>query len=172
RLGKAFLHPIAFTKNVGLRLIDRIDTFNNLNDSLSALNDKVSVFSFDLFDTLLVRRIEPPEQVHQALCRHLSDRINNVILWEDILACRIQAVTDLREEAQAAGFDYECRYSEILDRWIQEMFGTQQIDPGLKNWIRERELELEVNALMVDPEARRLLDMVKGNQSWLYPICI
>ncbi|MBF0523587.1 MAG: glycosyltransferase [Deltaproteobacteria bacterium] len=162
RLGKAALHPIAFTKTVGLRLLDRIDTFNKLNELLSALNDKVSVFSFDLFDTLLVRRIEPPEQVHQALCRHLSDRINNVILWEDILACRIQAVTDLREEAQAAGFDYECRYSEILDRWIQEMFGTQQIDPGLKNWIRERELELEVNALMVDPEARRLLDMVKG----------
>lgn len=117
------------------------------------------VVSFDIFDTLLARRIEPPEAVHQAVARHLAEALGHDDA-ESVLKARYEEERKLREEAATAGLDFECHYDEILQRWIGCLAGDP--DPELAARIRELELELEGHALVAKPGAVEVLEWLRG----------
>ncbi|MGA2062832.1 MAG: hypothetical protein ABSG67_20355, partial [Thermoguttaceae bacterium] len=73
--------------------------------------DRFDVISFDVFDTLLKRRIEPPDLVKEQSAAFLSQYLQTLgipLTPEDILARRKAIETQLRSQAVEEGFDAEC----------------------------------------------------------------
>ena len=118
---------------------------------------QVKLISLDVFDTILARCVEPPVIVQHAVCRAVGKQIGVApsLVWQ----ARQQAEHDLRAEAVAAGFDHECRYVELLPRWMDNLF--KQHDPSLGHFMCQTELDLEGMALHVKPDAQVFMDWVR-----------
>jgi predicted HAD superfamily hydrolase len=118
---------------------------------------QVRLISLDIFDTLLARCVEPPVIVQHAVCRAVGKQVGIApsVVWQ----ARQQAEQTLRAEAVAGGFDHECRYVDLLPRWMDNMF--KEHDPALGHSICQTELALETASLHVKPEAHVFLDWVR-----------
>ncbi|MEZ5447702.1 MAG: hypothetical protein R3E89_01280 [Thiolinea sp.] len=81
---------------------------------------QVQVVSLDIFDTLLAR-IDTPANVQRAVCRQLAEHLGKPFTPLQVLAARQAAEQALREQALAAGLDYECRYSDLILRWLERL---------------------------------------------------
>ena len=128
---------------------------------IAALKPEADLFSFDIFDTLLMRRIEPPEEVHEALCIHISRHIQDRISPRDLLCMRREAELGLRRKAGRAGLDFECHYIDLLEEWTEKIYPGG--DEGLLLWIRDMELSLEISALYARRSAAELLADLKAS---------
>lgn len=117
----------------------------------------IRYLSVDIFDTILGRYVGDPAEVQHAVCRAVSQRtgIDAATVWQ----ARQQAEQSLRAEAVQAGFDHECRYSELLPRWLEGMGKLE--DPELITFTKQTELDLEAATLYVKPDARSFLDWVR-----------
>jgi predicted HAD superfamily hydrolase len=145
-----------------------VTSLPRLAQSLDKHTDHIQCVSFDIFDTLLARHIEGPEQVQRAVCRELAEHLNaNNIAhksWteEEIYSARQSAEKYLREQAAQQGQDYECRFSELVSIWLRGLFQCERQGLiGLENFIIQKELELEDLALFVKPEIPPLLAKLK-----------
>lgn len=118
---------------------------------------KIRLISLDIFDTLLARCVEPPEIVQHAVCRAVGKKVGIApsLVWQ----ARQQAEQALRAEAVAAGFDHECRYIDLLPRWMENLF--QEQDQALGHFMCQTELSLEDASLHVKPDARVFMDWVR-----------
>lgn len=118
---------------------------------------KVRLISLDIFDTLLARCVEPPVLVQHAVCRHVGKQVGIAprLVWE----ARQHAEQALRAEAVASGFDHECRYTDLLPRWMDNLF--KEHDPALGKQICQTELALEDMALHIKPDAQVFMDWVR-----------
>jgi len=130
----------------------------------------INAVSFDIFDTLLARCIESPEEVKKAVCYHLAIYLNenkkNKHDWkiDELYELRQLAEKKLREQALSQGFDYECRFSELVDRWVQKIItnGSHYTEAQfIKQLILEKELSLETAALFVKPNVEHVLKQLK-----------
>lgn len=117
----------------------------------------IRYISVDIFDTILGRYVGDPAEVQHAVCRLVGARTG--IAPETVWQARQQAEQALRAEAVQAGFDHECRYSELLPRWLVGIGRGQ--DSELAAFIRQTELDLEVATLYVKPDAQVFLDWVQ-----------
>lgn len=117
----------------------------------------IQCISVDIFDTLLVRCVGEPAEVQRAVCRLLGEKlkVDAAQVWQ----ARQQAEHALREKAVQAGFDHECRYSELVPRWLT-LLGTDA-SAELCQWVQQTELALETNALHVKPDAQVFLDWAR-----------
>jgi len=119
----------------------------------------VEVISFDIFDTLLERIIEPPNHVKSIVCRSLAQHLK--IHYEivrpvpDLLQCRSEVETQLRQQRQSSGLDHECRFSDLAAEIAQVIVGKP--DPELTSWIIAEELRTESEVLYVKPEMDKIL---------------
>ncbi len=84
--------------------------------------EDVQLISLDIFDTLLGRYVGDPVEVQRAVCRAVSQHTG--IAAETVWQARQQAEQALRSEAVQAGFDHECRYSDLLLRWVECLLST------------------------------------------------
>ncbi len=83
----------------------------------------VDLVSFDVFDTLLGRRIAPPEltKVPTAHClKSLLAERGIVASVRSLVASRTQAELSLRQRALRQGLDPECRIRELILEWIAQ----------------------------------------------------
>jgi HAD superfamily hydrolase (TIGR01549 family) len=124
----------------------------------------VRLISLDIFDTVLGRYVGDPEEVQRAVCRAVSARTG--IAADTVWQARQQAEQALRAEAVQAGFDHECRYSELLPRWVGNFPSTTLRERGeesnsLQQFIRQTELDLEAATLYVKRDAQVFMDWVK-----------
>lgn len=89
---------------------------------LERASGRVELVSFDVFDTLLARRVAPPEQTKvpaaRELVRLLARRGVEVSLAE-VLAARAAAERELRAAAARAGGDGECRIRALCRAWVE-----------------------------------------------------
>lgn len=146
-----------------------VSSFSALTTWLQAHHDTIQCVSFDIFDTLLARHIEPPLAVQKAVCRHVRDYLNQHCStqapWslEVILSARQTAEKALREQAVQQGLDYECRFSDLVQRWIEVLF-PEQAPTGvdIASLIITKELELENQALFVKAGVLELLQDLKA----------
>jgi len=136
---------------------------------LDKQGDAIQCVSFDIFDTLLARHIEPPEEVQRAVCRHLTNYLNQQNTtqqqwqFEEVLAARQSAEKYLREQAAQQGLDYECRFSDLISIWLKGLFQCQRQGVlGLEQFIVNKELELENQALFVKEGVVELLQILKA----------
>jgi len=123
---------------------------------------RISTVSLDIFDTLLAR-IDTPEQVQLAVCRELAKHLGRDYSATDLLQQRQQIEQSLRQQAQEAGHDYECRFSELVDQWAQQLAATStHTAPALASFIRNIEIEMESLALYVKPGALAFLEWLES----------
>ena len=138
--------------------------FDELATRLLPLTPHVDVISFDVFDTLLERHVEPPELV-KAVAAQLATkgffRATGVSLEPGlILSVRNDVEKRLRSKAKNDGFDYECAFSEIVrdasrllaPAWESVLTGT----------LVEAELEAEQDALYPKKHVVGLLTSLKA----------
>lgn len=125
-------------------------------DTVFTRHPEVEVVSFDIFDTLLARIIEPPEAIHETLSAMLAMDVFPSMSPAQILEARKRVEQDLREQASRKGLDHECHYIDLIEAWVKELHAGP--DEALIRRIREVELSLEVNALYVKEGVIPLLE--------------
>ena len=118
--------------------------------------------SFDIFDTLLGRCIEPPELVHRRVAEHLRQRLPEPPSIERIEAARREVEAELRQAALAEGTDHECHFDPLVEGWVARLRG--EADPDLCREIQALELDLEATALFVKPGVRELLAWLRDRR--------
>jgi len=139
----------------------------NLKKAKQYLEKNLTMFdvaSFDIFDTILVRRIDPPEIIHESTAKHLKRNYPSLsqrnVSWEELLQLRYAAEGELRQQATAQGFDHECRFQELIHSWVNRL--TIEEDLGhLPDLLHRQELSMEKAALFPNLDAVHLLSWLK-----------
>ncbi len=124
----------------------------------------LDLISFDVFDTLLCRRIEPPDQVKVPAARHLSRWLAEKGVRVSISEClesRSKTEQQLRKQASEAGHDPECHIDDLFAQWVR----TYLRDPEA-SIVSEKMLKIEGDAewavLYPVPGMARLLTDIRG----------
>ncbi|MCP5274474.1 MAG: HAD hydrolase-like protein [Burkholderiales bacterium] len=130
------------------------DTANNVSSLHAKLAKHLSqtkVVSFDIFDTILERDIDPPDEVKQIvarkLCRTLLDEYDVQYTVEKLLQLRKEIEHMLRKDGLTNGKDFECKFSDIA----QHLAARLSSDKAniLAKRIIDHELETENEVLYV-----------------------
>ena len=149
---------------MSLRTFHSIDKLVNYGNSVLAGIDTVS---FDVFDTLLVRRIHDPDLVKLPVARYIADlatQKGHILEWEAAQKCRDQHEKALRKKTSESFVDHEARYELFMRSMLEELFQGDTSDSidRLYTQVRHYELKLE-NAMLVPREGfTRWLEALHG----------
>ena len=116
------------------------------------ISNTVDTVSFDLFDTLLIRRIHDPDMVKPAVARYitrkaLSPGVKKKWSWERVQKLRDTFEKKQRQQTGQRFDDFEACYPDYMRQVITTVFGEQEDDQLLQE-ITDYELALE-NAVLV-----------------------
>lgn len=114
------------------------------------ITDRVQTVSFDLFDTLLIRRMHDPDMVKPAVARYISNRAaaRGVIKsWQQVQKLRDGFEQEQRRETAQQFNDHEACYPDYMARIVTSLFGPQP-DDSLLQEITDYELEVENSVLV------------------------
>lgn len=141
-------------KNVSVKSINEFKVY------LQTQLDNTQCVSFDVFDTLLARCVESPEDVQRAICRQIAEHLGG--LWNEakLFALRRQAENELRQASLALGLDHECLFSNLCVVWVEKIL--KKNDQRLVDKIREIEFEVENSVLYIKPDVVELLQWLKS----------
>jgi predicted HAD superfamily hydrolase len=106
--------------------------------------------SFDLFDTLLVRRIHDPDIVKLPVARYISSRAAQVGItssWEAVQKCRDRVENHQRAETAKKFDDHEACYPVFMEKMLQEIFQELYVDSLLDD-VTAYELDMESSMLV------------------------
>jgi predicted HAD superfamily hydrolase len=124
----------------------------------------VDIVSFDIFDTLFERYIEPPERVKDIVavrfCKALKKLKGIDISPEMILTLRNSIETRLRQDALESGHDYECAFSTLAREMVREILGA--FDEQLFSTLIDCELSVEKEVLYVKDGMIDILKWLKS----------
>lgn len=140
---------------------------------LLPLPDKVRIVSFDIFDTLTERLIEPPDQVKRLAARLLTEALirndGRALAVDAILALRADTEGKLRRQSAEAGLDPECRFTAIAEAMAERLVDQQQFDlslsadvPAIRDTIVASEIAAETRALRAKQGMAELLAEIKA----------
>lgn len=132
----------------------RVADFAALKQWLEARLQSIRCVSFDVFDTLLARCIEPPEELQHRVAALLAERIGHASP-EAVLQVRREVESGLRRAALADGMDHECHFDPLVEGWVTQLLGHP--DAALVDFVHETERELESLALGAKPGVTALL---------------
>ena len=131
----------------------RPETFHKTQKLIVAaerLLDDVDVVSFDIFDTLLVRRVHDPDLVKVPVARlisSLAEQAGIEISWQDVQQKRNKIEQALRDEAGKQFPDHEAHYPTFMQSTLQAIFGDTA-DQEMLERITDYEMKME-NAMLV-----------------------
>lgn len=110
----------------------------------------VTVVSFDLFDTLLIRRIHDPDLVKLPVARYIASLANNAGLkwsWNRVQNLRDTIEKRHRQETGERFEDHEACYPEFMLETLEVIFG-QQAAKELLPKVTDYELAMESTMLV------------------------
>ncbi len=113
------------------------------------LSRDVDTVSFDVFDTLLVRRIHDPDLLKQPVAQFIATLANQrgvSINWEEAQACRDKHEKAMRLKTSETFVDHEAHYPSFMLDVMQELTPNDAASTYQQVW--EYELKLE-NAMLV-----------------------
>jgi predicted HAD superfamily hydrolase len=146
KLGK-LLTLRAFKEKKGKTVTD----VQSLRAETELFIDNVDMVSFDLFDTVFDRHIEPPDRVKalvsELISKHLRDTYGINMTAAEVLVIRNETESGLRHFSAANGADYECSYKNIVKGMSMKILG--RLDEGLVNQIIIFEIITENEAIFV-----------------------
>ncbi|GHU21594.1 hypothetical protein FACS189488_00470 [Betaproteobacteria bacterium] len=144
----------------------RVSNFAALRRWVEVRRARLSALSFDVFDTLIARVIEPPEKIIERVAALLGARLglDGPEHSARLLKARHEVERVLRGAAHADGGDHECHHDDIVAAWVD------QVAPGrsaaerqtLIDFVAATEHELERLALVAKPNARLFLQWARG----------
>jgi predicted HAD superfamily hydrolase/glycosyltransferase involved in cell wall biosynthesis len=137
----------------------RVTSVNALREQIDRRAPEVCCISFDVFDTLLARCIEPPESLHERICEKIAEHLGHPHSAASVLQSRKAVEHELRQACVDNGGDYECHFQALLARWVERLSGQE--NPALLAWIEAQELTLEKQALAAKPGMAQLLTHVR-----------
>ncbi|MRR54805.1 MAG: hypothetical protein EG822_09880 [Deltaproteobacteria bacterium] len=105
----------------------------------------IKVVSLDLFDTLLLRNVDPPEVTIRLVAERIVERALLPVGAQEYQALRGKVEAGLRAEANERGGDAECSLAEISCRITEKL----RLPPEMAE--RLIDTELEVESLIIDP---------------------
>lgn len=103
-------------------------TVPDLIESASSNLGSVDVVSFDVFDTLFVRRVPNPNFVKTPVARYIKDRANELDIWchtRTVLQLRGKFEDRQRQENGAKYPDFEANYDYFMPLVLKEIFGKK-----------------------------------------------
>ncbi len=109
------------------------------------------VVSFDLFDTLFIRRIENPDIVKIPVARFVSNhamQLKITVPWLHVDSVRTKYENAQRERNGASGPDHEARYDDYMQEMLEEIFGDDLPENFLQT-VADYEMEIEKSVLVV-----------------------
>lgn len=110
-----------------------------------SFSDGIKIVSFDIFDTLLIRKIDPPNEVKRIVSINTARSKLLPISPNELLELRNSVESKLREESKNNSYDPECSIGEIIERLVKHL--------GEKASIKEKliDLELEIEKSLIAP---------------------
>ncbi len=133
--------------------------------------DRFDVISFDVFDTLLRRRIEPPDLVKKQSAICLSKHLQSLgipVKPDDIISRRKAVEIRLRRHAAEEGFDAECLFTELVERLIDDCTAaaaSAQLKKRIVDDFMRQELDSEKESLYPHPEMAGLFsELLRKNK--------
>ena len=111
---------------------------------------KKEVISFDLFDTLLIRRIHDPDLVKLPVARYIADLAKQQGIhkgWQTIQGWRDAIEREHRHETAKTFEDHEACYPSFMRELLQKVFGSS-FDESLLQQVTEYELAMESSMLV------------------------
>ena len=131
------------TKKIICKKIDSVQKIRQI--LLSKLND-FDLISFDIFDTLLIRCIHPPDLVKKPASSFLSNLLRNIgieVSPDEVLSQRGYHEQKLRKQAQALGGDLECRFDLLIKELVIGFLGENS-DSAIQHDLIEKTIQHEL----------------------------
>ncbi len=128
-------------------------TFHSASKLINAANaamSDVDVVSFDVFDTLLVRRVHDPDLVKVPVARLISSLAEQKgidMSWQEVQERRDQIEQDTRDHNGKHHPDHEAHYPTFMASTLESIFGNDA-DDALLQRITDFEIKME-NAMLV-----------------------
>jgi predicted HAD superfamily hydrolase len=139
----------------------RMKSFAALQTWLLPRLESIRCVSFDVFDTLLARCIEPPDDLQRRVAELLAWKIGNVSPEEALLARR-EVESGLRRVSLSSGMDHECHFDPLVEGWVTRLVGHP--DAALVDFVHETERELESLALSAKSGVMELLQWLRRQE--------
>ncbi|MEM7194116.1 MAG: HAD family hydrolase [Pseudomonadota bacterium] len=126
--------------------------------------EQVDVVSFDLFDTLVVRRIHNPDLVKLPVARYIAKKaatVNRVWTWNQVQLLRDECERKNRAQSAEQYPDAEAHYPTFMRETLKQVFA----DHYSEAWLEDvTSFELKTENTMLVPRAR-LLEWLKSLKS-------
>jgi len=131
---------------------------------------EVDVVSFDVFDTLLVRRVHEPDFVKTATARYINELMQEFGLWGNIGYVMNVRNTIERQHRQRNGQsfpDYEANYDQFMPEVLQDIFG-QHYTSSLFEKVSQYEIDMENSMLVARADIVEFLGYLKEKGKRLF----
>jgi FMN phosphatase YigB (HAD superfamily) len=138
-------------------------SYETISDTVLRLAEDKRVVGFDVFDTLLVRRVEP-EVIKHLVARALEEKLAERGLhrpWRDLMDLRRTLELELCQANQQRGLDDEFSYAQMVERWLSEAGVPASELPALISFVEDKEQEVELAAQEAHPAMLPLLVRLK-----------
>jgi predicted HAD superfamily hydrolase len=120
---------------------------NCILDFIKKQGPAIKCVSFDVFDTLMHRKIAPPDQVMVPAARSVVKILDSYGIKEalgDCLQVRQKVTRQLKDAAHRSGHDPECHIREIIAAWLQHYLPSEDVSEH-SHRVMARELEAEMD---------------------------
>ncbi|HEX9272836.1 MAG TPA: HAD family hydrolase, partial [Candidatus Binatia bacterium] len=144
-------------------LADGVRTIRKLPD-IATLCTSADVVSFDVFNTLLSRTVEPPDYLKRLAANYAAQLYaeRGYPLTADLfLYLRDESEHRQRRIAQSRGWDTECKLSEVIYEVLFRLFGSEVAEIETATLL-EHELKIEVDHLRVVEGVKDLLQNLRS----------
>ena len=128
-------------------------TFHTLAKLVDHARSRIADFetvTFDLFDTLLIRRIHDPDQVKLPVAHYISALTTThgiMKSWRTVQKIRDRVEQKQRQETGEKFADHEACYPIFMEQTLKEIFGSHYHDQLLED-VTTYELEMESRMLV------------------------
>lgn len=152
-----------------------VTTFSSLTALTAAVDrqaDQFDVISFDIFDTLLIRRLHDPDLVKDAVTRfimQLADQHNVWNSYDRVSALRNSVEAEHRQRNGQSNPDYEANYTEFMTEALQQLFGEHYCE-AIYNSVADYEVKIENAMLVARQPIVELLERLKQQGKRLFLI--
>ena len=164
KIGRLFTLPLRTLRRNPLKPMKaEARDIRDLRTKLDPIVRHVDVISFDIFDTIFERDIDPPDKVKEIVARRVAAILKEAYHITrsplELLRLRDSIELKLRRDALKNGSDYECRYSDIVKEMVTVLLG--EYDEKLYNEMIEEEIKVEDEVLYVKEGMRELLEELR-----------
>lgn len=151
-----------------------VKTFHRIDKLIEYANQQlaeVDVVSFDVFDTLLVRRVHDPDLVKLPVAEYIATLANQngqTLRWDAVQMRRDEHEKALRQKTAETFVDEEAHYPTFMRSLIDELF-TENVDEIYEK-VRSFELKIENSMLVPRQEFSTWLTALKAQGKRIFAI--